>query len=346
MGFYIIIFFLLLLSALLKNKNHLPYIVFFISLVLISGLRGDDVGVDTSTYRSIFNYVSLGEYWNSVEPGWNFLNSVVARVGGNFLLLLITTSLLTLAPVFYVAEKSSPYMYLSIFCFFGLHFYCGAFNIMRQYMAISWVLFAYYLYQQDKRRMALLSWLFACFFHYSCFFAVIALFFVKNNIRGLRLVIYVIVAFVFGTVVNEQIIDAMTFSEYTNMAATREDTVLVAALTIILDVYMLFIAFSSSERLRNSLWWNLYALSIIIINATYTLHYGARVYSIFAITQIVFFPLYIKNSIFNNVKIPATLIIIYVSIQFWRMLLANANNIVPYELNYQELKYTFLSFML
>ena len=155
-----------------------------------------------------------------------------------------------------------------------------------------------------------------------------------------------IVAFVFGTVVNEQIISTITFSEYANMSDTRGDMVTAAALTIMADVYMLFIILSSSEILRNSFWGKLFALSIIVINATYMLHYGARVYAIFAITQIIYFPMFLKNSKFRNKLVPALLIIVYVSAQFWRMLLANANTIIPYKINYQDLNNSFFSFIL
>ena len=130
------------------------------------------------------------------------------------------------------------------------------------------------------------------------------------------------------------------------MSDTRGDMVTAAALTIMADVYMLFIILSSSEILRNSFWGKLFALSIIVINATYMLHYGARVYAIFAITQIIYFPMFLKNSKFRNKLVPALLIIVYVSAQFWRMLLANANTIIPYKINYQDLNNSFFSFIL
>ena len=161
MEIYIYIFFFLLFASLLDNRQYLLYLVICLFLVAVSGFRGNDVGVDTSTYRSIYNYLSYGGYWPSVEPGWNFLNKIVASSGANYLTFLTIVSVLTLAPIFYVSKKCSPYMYLSIFCFYALHFYSGAFNITRQYMAISWVLLAYYMYQQDKWKTALIILLFA-----------------------------------------------------------------------------------------------------------------------------------------------------------------------------------------
>lgn len=337
MEIYIILFFLLLFASLIPNKFQYPYIAILLLLIGVSGFRGMEVGVDTNNYRSFFYWINNGENVEFVEPGWRLLNRIVYLGGGSFLMLLTITSFFTLFPVFFVSKKESPYMYLSIFVFYGIHLYCGAFNLLRQYFAISITLFAIYYYIREKEKVALCIWLCACLIHFSCFLAIIILLFNKVNITFLKTVALIIIAFLLGTIVNEEIVDVITFSEYSHIASSRTDIVLAGVFTALLDVFMLFVIYTSPKELLNSFWGKYFVLSILVFTASYTLEYSARIYSLFAVSQIIYFPLYVKYSTMKYKFIRFGIVFIFVSAQFWRMLLANANHIIPYELNHQEL---------
>ena len=142
---------------------------------------------------------------------------------------------------------------------------------------------------------------------------------------------------------NRQIIDIVTFSEYTAVAKQRENVVVAGLLTIAVDIFMLTIAYTSKPKLLNSFWGRLFVLSIVVFNATYTLYLSARIYSLFAISQVIFLPLYIKYS--KNKLIPFFLVVLYVSIQFWRMYLSNGNNILPYHINEFDLNSSIFKFL-
>ena len=126
----------------------------------------------------------------------------------------------------------------------------------------------------------------------------------------------------------------------------RKNIMLSAILTILLDLFMLFVLYTTPSKLFNSFWGKYFVLSLIIFTATFKLYYSARVYSLFAISQIVFFPLYVKYSTLNDKAISFMVVFVFVSVQFWRMLLANANEIIPYEFNYQDINNTFFAFLL
>ena len=343
---YIAIFVFLLIVSLGSNKWKWLFLFVFVFLVLFAGFRNDNVGVDTYEYRLFFNFLSRGYYISWLEPGWVILNIVISKIGGNFLELLTIVSFLTLLPVFYVVKKNSPYIFFSLFVFYGLHIYCGAFNLMRQYLAISITFLAYFLFERGKQKTALLTWLFACSFHYSCILAVIVFFFnkVHTKIDIKYFLVLIFCAFAFGSIVNRQIIDIVTFSEYTAVAKQRENVVVAGLLTIAVDIFMLTIAYTSKPKLLNSFWGRLFVLSIVVFNATYTLYLSARIYSLFAISQVIFLPLYIKYSTIKNKLIPILFVGLYVSVQFWRMYLTNGNNILPYQINVFDLKLSIFRF--
>lgn len=346
MEIYIILFFLLLFASLIPNKFQYFYVAIFLLLIGIAGFRGIEVGVDTYHYGAIFDYISSEGYWPGIEPGWQLLNRVVSYFSGSFLALLTITAFLTLLPVFYISKKCSPYMYMSIFVFYGIHLYSGAFNLMRQYLAISITLLAIYYYIREKEKVALCIWLCACTIHFSCFLAISILLFNKIYMTFPKAIVFIIVAFLFGTIVNQDFVDLITFSEYTHIATSRNNILLAGIFTALLDVFMLFVIYTSPKQLLNSLWGKYFVLSILVFTATFTLHFSARLYSLFAISQIIYFPLYVKYSTLKNKFLAFGIVFIFVSAQFWRMLSANANLIIPYELNHQELQHTFLKYFL
>lgn len=340
MDIYIAVFVFLLLVTLAPNKWTWLFILIFVFLALFAGFRSVEVGVDTYQYYNIFRWINGDNYLGFIEPGWNYLNRYIYSAGGNFLILLTSVSVLTLCPVFFVTKKASPYIFLSIFVFYALHLYCGAFNLMRQYLAVSIVLLAYYYLAQNRIKIAIIILFIAISFHYSCFMAIITYFWQKQNLTLSRVLQYTIFAFIIGSVINESVVDFLTFSEYNNVSAVREETLILAIFTIFMDIFMFYLISIEKKCVLKEFWGKLFVLSIIVFNATYSLQYNARIYSLFAISQIIFFPLLLKNSHHHKNNIPTVLVLLYVSAQFWRMLLANANDIVPYEFNYQDLKLT------
>ncbi len=336
---------MLLFLSFCKNKVRIPYVIIFLLLTFVAGFRSIDVGVDSNQYSQIFNVVKLGIYYPTVEPGWNFINWLVGKAGGNVVALFTITAFLTLLPVFYVSRKLSPFAYFSVFIYYGLHLYSGSFNIMRQYMAVSLVFLAFYLLYEEKKKMALLVWVVACTIHVSCFLAIIFYLIKKTKLSFFSFVGFTLISLVIGSIVNERIIDFITFSEYSNLATSRSDVSIALFMTVLIDIYMFFIVYTAPQKLRDSFWGKLFILSVFVFNVTYTLYFSARIYSLFAISQIVFFPMWVKCCNLKNKYLCVCIVLLYVSIQFWRMLLVNANSIIPYELNQQGLKMGILNIL-
>lgn len=331
MAIYIVIFVVLLLLSPLK-KSNIFYFVIMLFLMVFAGLRGDDVGVDTNQYHQIFDVVVGGSDYN-IEKGWIFFNRLVSWLGGNYTWLLIVTSFFILLPVSFVSIKESPYPFLSVFIFYSLHFYLGGFNIMRQYLAVSLLLCAYYLYYRKKIVWSVVFIAIAFSMHYSSLFALLIFVIGRIRISKRRIIIAMVLALIIGMTITEQVISFVTFSEYSDLVSHRSSFGDALFNIFLWDALMVAIVLTTKEDFLETVWGKLFVLSILAFNATFTLQYGARLYAVFGIVQLIFLPQYIKENVFKERYWAALLTLTYCSFQFFRMLLANANNIVPYNIS-------------
>jgi len=122
------------------SHNYTYYFVgLSIVLILFAGLRSDSVGSDTATYK--IYYMHLSSYY---EPGFVAIQNFFARHDFSFTSFKIIVSLLTVEPIMFTINKLSPYKFLSVFLFFATYSYFYSFNIMRQYVALAFILLGVY----------------------------------------------------------------------------------------------------------------------------------------------------------------------------------------------------------
>ncbi|MFR4024530.1 MAG: EpsG family protein [Alistipes indistinctus] len=107
MGLYIAIWIALLVLATARREHRLLLWTVVVGMSLLAGLRDLSIGVDTRPYHEAFTIAQDGRM-PPMEPGWGLLNIAVARLGGNFNLLLWIVSITTLGLVTRVATKDSP----------------------------------------------------------------------------------------------------------------------------------------------------------------------------------------------------------------------------------------------
>ena len=87
MGLYIAIWIALLVLATARREHRLLLWTVVVGMSLLAGLRDLSIGVDTRPYHEAFTIAQDGRM-PPMEPGWGLLNIAVARLGGNFNLLL------------------------------------------------------------------------------------------------------------------------------------------------------------------------------------------------------------------------------------------------------------------
>lgn len=337
---YLLLWIILLLCAVFYRHIHttknILYCFLFLLLLIIAGGRSIETGIDTLTYYDIYDTIKKQGYLPYLEPAWNALNMFSAQLSLSFNGMLTIAAFLTLTPIFYVIKKDSPNPYLSLFIYFSMHIYCAYFNIMRQYLALSWIFLAYSCLSRGNKSKAFLSLSIAFLFHYSSIITLLVIIisrFIKLK-KGLWLWITPAIALFLGSFMQDSFfsIFAFGYEGYVSRGLYREtDSTMAFALAFIVSVFVLLIIGSTKNECLNSLWFRLLFLSIVVLNLTHRLEYGARIYAMLSISQIIAFPLYLQNNLLKNKNLASIIILMYMTLIFFRMLLTNANGICPYE---------------
>ncbi|WP_426710496.1 EpsG family protein [Cetobacterium sp. SF1] len=139
-----------------KKYQYLKKRIYFfnIILILILGLRGEKVGIDTFGYvkaylKSLDYNLFLGEKIYNFEFGYSLFSQICKKLNINKNLYLLITSFIILTPIFNICKKYSKDYFLSIYIYICLGFYMFNFSGLRQSIAIS---LAFYSYNFIKNR--------------------------------------------------------------------------------------------------------------------------------------------------------------------------------------------------
>jgi hypothetical protein len=126
-----------------KNSRSPKYFPVFISaLILIgfAGLRSGDVGTDTNNYIGIYKAFvkdskSIFEMETSIELGYLFLQELTSLFSKEYWAILVSTAVLSVLPYYYIINKLSKNVILSVFIYITLAIYLIFFNAGRQGIA-------------------------------------------------------------------------------------------------------------------------------------------------------------------------------------------------------------------
>ena len=159
MGIYIISFLLNMLLGrfILGNRpseassaSKIVYLTFTaIYFGLLCGFRDLTVGWDTITYLEEFsvrlpgNLWELKNYTGRLEPGFVFFSFIVKSFGGEYQQFLIASSLFTMGSACLFIYRHSTNVLLSVFILLCFPYYYSSFDIIRHFMATSFILLGY-----------------------------------------------------------------------------------------------------------------------------------------------------------------------------------------------------------
>lgn len=282
-----------------KYKNKLLFIASFFVLLFYAGFRDVSVGTDTENYSRHFDLVSSGIALPH-EILWYALLKLVYILGGSFQTVLILSSILVLLPVFYVSYKKSPSPLLSLFFFITLYYYFYSFNIIRQAIAMSFGLMAFYYIDERKSIKAYIMFAISLMFHYSSIIILPALIlFNKTNNSTIRYLSYIILplSYVAGLFFGKDLVHLLQNILYSDYTIDTEFNLLGTSLyLLILNTAYVVISFIVKKENK---WFILYFLFILISNLTIRIPFANRFVFYFGIAQIVFYPLLLNNNKLN-----------------------------------------------
>ena len=119
-------------------------IAIVIILSLLVGLRGETVGVDTWTYKSIFEYNNgqVSAVYGVTEPVFLYISSVIMSLSGEtwlaFLFWAFVTNGLIVSRLYQLRERLS---FITAIFLYMLVYYFPSMNIMRQMVAVALVFY-------------------------------------------------------------------------------------------------------------------------------------------------------------------------------------------------------------
>lgn len=341
---YIVLYIILLLSSFSKKYNILLLWLNIIILSSIAGLRDITIGIDTVNYYDIYTTINSG-ISSYIEPGWQLLNKLAYYLGG-FNLLLWIVALLTLIPIGIISQKLSPNPSLSLFIYYCLYAYLNSFNIMRQIFATSIVFMAYYAYYNRQRLKTLCYLALGMSVHMTSILG-IAVFFIKFiNITKKKVLLYCSLSLLVGIIINNNILSFILgpYADYLNSNSDgyRENPLSSFILALVVNLIFYLIIATSKKEIRDSQWYKLYFIGILMMNASFQLELGTRAILFFTLLQFIVYPLYFRNNIIKNKIIVFSIILLYITAIFLKILILGNNigeegSIIPYKVFFHKM---------
>ena len=186
-----------------KRQDRIYLFIAFTPLILLECLRRIDVGNDTYSYYSLFNYYNglSGNFgistarrmWlEGIEPGYILLNKVVGYFTHNYQVFISIIAIFSFFVVVRFIYKYSTNMALSSILFF-LMFYGTYTNMLRQIIAMSFVLLAFDSLVNKNYFGFIVKVIIAMMFHRTAFIAFALIFFWKRKPSKFAIAIILII---------------------------------------------------------------------------------------------------------------------------------------------------------
>lgn len=338
MLFYSIIYIALFISSLAPPKNKQIFYLTILFFSFLIGFRAESVGTDTGSYMDIYEANKDG-YIGYPEPLYGYLCRFGGFCGMPFYVFQALLSLITLSLAGKTIIKYSPNIQLSLLCMFGMYFIFYAMNINRQVEACFIILYAYHFLYQRKKIWFVVWVIIAAGLHAASLILLPLLFIHRFQISSGKVVWTLLsLSFIFGLFLGTVFFDwiAGSYAHYLDGSdGMREGNR--TALSIALAMYWMMgfagIWYTMRGNLKNTFFFKLYLLSLIVSNLTLKLELGLRVVLLFSIGQVVFYPMYAYNSRLSR-RTAICCVACYLAIFFLVFVRNNSADVVPYVLTH------------
>lgn len=218
------IFTFLMQQAQNKKTGLFLLICLILFLIIVSGFRFDNtLYSDEWNYRYMFDqYIDMPfnslDFNISSEPGFSVLVWVLAQLFRDSQSLILVCAIITNISFVKFLYTHSKDFRLTMFLYISAGYYFTSMNIMRQYIAISILLFGF-KYLENKQLKNFIIFIFVAFlFHKSAFIALIIYFIVHSRIirqhKFISLFIVGILMINFNSLIN--ILENTAYENYAN----------------------------------------------------------------------------------------------------------------------------------
>ena len=334
---------LLIAQKFKENKiiRIVAYILAGLSFFVVSAVRYD-VGTDYF-FRYAPDYIKMGQGIdiNNLEIGYKLIVYLCLLITKDYVILFAVTSAIIIGLTFYTIYKESPYPVLSVVIYFLAGFFFHSLNLMRQYLAISILLFSYRYLIDKKYIVFLISLVIAFLLHSISIIFLIALLLCDKEVFDLkRTIIISILLFVFGKYIWQYIVDfivsqtrfAVYIGSIFDKTQLRIYDIIVNTILYII-IYYLYKNTKDVGR-KEKFFLNMQACSLFFMILASTMYLLFRLSFFFGIFNIISIPYFLKKSEIETKKKVMIIVIIIVTLG-WNItrtnIIGNADEVRPYK---------------
>ena len=208
--------------------SRLWTIIASLLLIVILGLRGRNVGIDTSTYQDTFaNALSPDAFkYTTTEPGYHLLQKFLRSIFSSPELAIFLYALITVSFV-----MNSLWRYRDNICFFiAFSFYVGiyyfqAMDLLRIYLAAAFLMWNYNCLVEKKYKKFFLLILLASTIHFSSIVMVLPLLYLWIHQKNPKIAFFLIIAAIILLIpLTSQFADYIAIARYANYGDSNESS--------------------------------------------------------------------------------------------------------------------------
>lgn len=327
----------LIILLLAWGKSRFVQIVLVCFLIFVAGFRTQSIGVDTENYflyyyRIVNNFVFESRY----EPFYQLINYSVVKLGLKFEWVTFISSILTIVPLYFAFNKSSKFPIFSWFVYVAFCYYFQSFNVMRQSIALGWVLLAYcYLdtakgfWDKETNRKTIIFTLIGFLFHYTALLVIFIYLLNYLVTKYKKWYIIQILSLAFGLVLSAPLFKVLTsILPFYEQFDVKED--MFSSLLNLLILNVTFVFFMNIVKVKDK-WFNLFFCYIVLTNLVLQLPFASRPMMYIGIALTIFFPNMIINNKLGKKFRPLLCLIIIAYCLFRYVRLYTGGGIFPYE---------------
>lgn len=161
-------------EKLIYSTNSLSIDVFMLIFMFLLAFRGTLCGIDTKQYLRLFEQYSTTDFLDLAESGqheiaYKLLNKIIGIIFGNYQFVLVITAVLCVCPLWYFYKRESDLAPLTIALFLSVAPFAMYISGIRQSIAMSMGVFAWYAAKNKKLWRFIFIVFLAMQFHSSAF---------------------------------------------------------------------------------------------------------------------------------------------------------------------------------
>ena len=335
---------MLLTAEKFKERKVIKIVIFVLgalSFFVVSAIRYD-VGTDY-LFRYAPDYIKMGQGINvpNLEIGYKVLVWLCLFITKDYAIIFVVTSAFIVGLTFYTIYKESPYPALSAIIYFGAGFFFHSLNLMRQYLAVSVLLFSYRYLIDKKYLIFIICAVVACLLHSISLVFVISFLLCDKEVFDLkRTIIISILLLIFGKYVWHYVVDLIiNHTRFATYIGSKFDKSKLRIYDILFNAIIYIIIYylykhTKEKGRKEKFFLNMQACSLFFMILASTMYLLFRFSFFFGIFNIISIPYFLKESDIDKKKKIAILVILMITLGGYitkTNIIGNTDEVKPYK---------------